>query len=95
MQIGFMLFNVIHGTRHSYQVSLSFTIETIISAAFLNAAVGQLYGDFAEDRVRELLSVKDMAQEDMALLERVVDNAKEYFRDPERFHKAVHEEMGR
>ncbi len=52
--------------REGRKVSLSFDrIETIISA-FLNAAIGQLYGEFPEEKIRELFSVKDMSPEDLA-----------------------------
>ncbi|MBI5243150.1 MAG: STAS-like domain-containing protein [Elusimicrobia bacterium] len=72
-------------------VSLSFEqVETMISS-FLNAAIGQLYGKFPEDRIRELLSVRDMDDADLPVLKRVVENAKVYFRDPERFKKAIEE----
>jgi hypothetical protein len=80
--------------REGRKVTISFAqVETLISA-FLNTAIGQLYGEFKEERIRELLSVRDMAPEDVALLKRVVENAKAYFRDPERFKKAIHEVTG-
>ena len=51
------------------------------TAAFLNAAVGQLYGTFSEKKIRSLLKIEDAEQDDLALLKRVVDNAKLYFVD--------------
>jgi len=78
--------------REGRKVAISFAqVETLISA-FLNNAIGQLYGELSEDRVRELLSVRDMLPEDVALLKRVVENAKTYFRDPERFKKVTGQE---
>jgi hypothetical protein len=68
-------------------------VETTISA-FLNAAIGQLYGEFTEEKIRELLSVRDVAPEDIVLLKRVVENAKAYFRDPERFKQIGKEATG-
>ena len=41
-------------------------------SAFLNAAIGQLYGKFSEETIRASLGVSDMEQEDLALLKRVV-----------------------
>jgi hypothetical protein len=76
------------------KVSLSFEqVETLISA-FLNAAIGQLYGKFPEDKIRELLSVRDMDDEDLGVLKRVVENAKAYVKDPKRFDQAWKEEVG-
>ena len=79
--------------REDTKVALSFEqVETLISA-FLNAAVGQLYVEFPEDRIRELLSVRDMDEEDMAVLKRVVDNAKRYFANKTVVDKAWKEEV--
>lgn len=80
--------------RQGKKVRLSFEkIETIISA-FLNAAIGQLYGEFSEDAVRNLFSVRDMSSEDLVLLKHVVDNAKLYFSHRKEFDQAWQEEIG-
>ena len=80
--------------REGTKVALSFEqVETLISA-FLNGAVGQLYGEFPEDRIRELLSVRDLDEEDTAILKRVVENAKTYFKAPKQFDQAWKEEVG-
>ena len=51
----------------------------IVTPTFLNAAVGQLYGEFEHGQIRALLSVRDATPDDLALLQRVVENAKRYF----------------
>ena len=80
--------------RENRKVVLSFEqVDTLISA-FLNAAVGQLYGEFKEEHIRELLSVKDMDGDDLAVLKRVVENAKAYFKAPKKFDQAWKEEVG-
>ena len=80
--------------REGTKVALSFEqVETLISA-FLNGAVGQLYGEFPEDRIRDLLSVRDLDEEDTAILKRVVENAKTYFKAPKQFDQAWKEEVG-
>lgn len=80
--------------RDGRKVAVSFAkVETLISA-FLNAAIGQLYGEFPEDRIRELLSVRDMTQEDRILLKRVVDNAKNYFKHRASYDQAWKDEVG-
>lgn len=79
--------------REGRQVALSFRNVSSLTSAFLNAAIGQLYGEFTEDRVRSLLKVQDMPSEDLALLKRVVDMAKEYFKNPDRFRQATRQAM--
>lgn len=75
-------------------VVLSFRNVTTLTSAFLNAAIGQLYGTFREDQIRELLAVQDMQQDDIALLKRVVETAKQYFSDPQKFDQAVRATLG-
>ncbi|MCC6611672.1 MAG: STAS-like domain-containing protein [Burkholderiales bacterium] len=78
--------------RQGKRVALSFAqVDTVISA-FLNAAIGQLYGELKEEEIRDRLALRDMAPEDLVLLKRVVENAKAYFKDPKRFTQAVDEE---
>ena len=71
-----------------YGAVLSFHNVHMLTSAFLNTAIGQLYGKFTEERIRSFLSVVDMEPEDIALLKRVVETAKRYFKDPERFEQA-------
>ena len=73
---------------------LSFHNVSTLTSAFLNAAIGQLYGEFNEEQIRALLKVKDMESDDLALLKRVVETAKQYFKDPQKFDQAVRDELG-
>ncbi len=75
-------------------VTLSFHNVSALTSAFLNTSVGQLYGAFSEEQIRSLLKVQDMQADDMALLKRVVETAKQYFKDPKKFDKAVQESLG-
>jgi hypothetical protein len=74
--------------REGRNVNLSFLNVDSLTSAFLNAAIGQLYGEFSGEQIKAGLSVKDMSNDDLALLKRVVDTAKQYFKDPEQFIKA-------
>lgn len=78
------------------KVQLSFEGIEDLTSAFLNAAVGQLYnGDYQETYLKEmLLPPINIAQDDLAILKRVVERAKEFFKDPERFRKAAIEVLG-
>jgi hypothetical protein len=75
--------------KEEKNVTISFLNVSSITSAFLNAAIGQLYGSFSQDQIRAGLKVKDMQPDDLALLKRVVDTAKQYFKDPKRFNRAV------
>ncbi|HEY2917859.1 MAG TPA: STAS-like domain-containing protein [Candidatus Binatia bacterium] len=75
--------------KEDRSVTVSFLNVSSVTSAFLNAAIGQLYGTFSENQIRSMLKVKDMQPDDLALLKRVVETAKQYFKDPKRFNKAV------
>lgn len=80
--------------KQGYSVSVSFLHVSSLTWAFLNTALGKLYGSFAESHIRSKLKVNDMQPDDLALLKRVVENAKQYFKDPKRFDRAVEEVIG-
>lgn len=79
--------------KESKKVKLSFMHVESLTSAFLNAAIGQLYGEFSEGTIKNSLSVSEMEQDDLILLKRVVETAKEYFSAPERFKKAQEEAL--
>jgi len=80
--------------REGKSVTLSFaSVETTI-AAFLSAAVGQLYGEFSEARICDLLTIHDLGDSDQALLDRVIRNAKMYYANRAAFDAAWDEELG-
>jgi len=65
------------------RVALSFQNVTRMTTAFLNAAVGQLYGEYTEAQLRELLAPPINAEPwQLSRLKLVVERAKVYFRDP-------------
>ena len=80
--------------REDRSVTISFHNISTLTSAFLNAAIGQLYGAFSEEQIRALLKVEDMQPDDLTLLKRVVETAKEYFKDPQKFDQAVRDELG-
>ena len=76
------------------KVELSFFNVESLTSAFLNTAIGQLYGEFTEEQIRAGLSVADMEQDDLFLLKRVVETAKEYFKNQKQFIEVQREVMG-
>ena len=77
-------------------VRLSFQGVDDMTSAFLNCAVGQLYGKYSEQDIKAKLSIKEdsVAPEDLRLLKRVTDRAKDFFKDPERFKVAAKKALG-
>lgn len=66
--------------RAQRSVDLSFANRENLITAFLNSAVGQLYnGDYDNNFLQEHLAFFDISDNDRAMLERAVANAKRYF----------------
>ena len=80
--------------KEDKSVSISFRNLESITSAFLNAAIGQLYGRFNENEIRGHLKITDAAPDDLALVDRVVKTAKEYFSDPTKFSRAASHTLG-
>jgi hypothetical protein len=77
------------------RVTLSFTGVTRMTTAFLNAAVGQLYGEFTEEHLRQHLA-PPMEAENWHLnrLKLVVDRVKQFFKDPNAIKSAFFNATG-
>ena len=73
---------------------LSFRNVTTLTTSFLDTAIGQLYGVLSEEQIRSLLGIQDMQADDMALLKRVIEAAKQYFKDMRGSNHAVLEKDG-
>lgn len=73
------------------KVTLSFQNIEMLTTAFLNTAVGQLYKDYQEQHIRENLKVSDISESGKVALKRVVDTAKLYYKDPEALKRSIDE----
>lgn len=69
----------------SENVILDFQGISIITTAFLNAAIGQLYKDYSSEELAKRLSLCNVKDIDLPLFKKVTDRAKEYFRNTDSF----------
>jgi len=63
---------------------LDFNNISIIASEFLNIAIGQLYGEYEHSILAKRLTIDNLADEDLETLKRVIDNAKNYFKNKEK-----------
>lgn len=70
---------------------LDFSEITILTTAFLNSAIGQLYNNFSSEELNSILSLKNVADEDRILFKRVIERAKEYFNDKRGFEDSAND----
>lgn len=82
---------VVKAFKDNKKVNLSFQNIEMLTTAFLNAAVGQLYKDHLESYIKENLKVSDISESGKVALKRVVDTAKLFFKDPEALKRSIDE----
>lgn len=75
-------------------VSIDFKNISIITTAFLNSAIGQLYSKYSSEKLRRFLSVENISNSDKLLLKTVTDRAKEYFADKENIDPIIKGSIG-
>jgi hypothetical protein len=80
--------------RKNRKVELSFAEIDELTPAFLNAAVGQLYGTFPAKLIEENLSFTDLDPEDEVIVKRVMERAKGYFEHAYSCRKALRDVTG-
>ena len=91
---GEKVFNQIKmGFKEKKNIILSFQNVEMLTSAFLNTAVGKLYGDYDEKIIKQYLSVKEITDTDKLLLKRVIDTAKAYYKDPDQFEESIRKIM--
>lgn len=69
---------ILEAIKEEYIVELDFSEITIMTTAFLNSAIGQLYSKFSSDELNTFLKLKNVAEEDTILFKKVIDRAKQY-----------------
>jgi Icc-related predicted phosphoesterase len=80
--------NKVHDTifsemKKGNRITLSFSGITRMTTAFLNSAIGQLYGEFTEEEIRKQLAPPiDAEPWHLNRLKLVVDRAKVFFSNP-------------
>jgi len=60
-------------------VSVDFVGIDLIISAFLNPAIGKLYGQFSSEEIRALVKIVHMSNDDAQLLKIVIEHAKKRF----------------
>jgi hypothetical protein len=70
-------------------VELDFSGITIMTTAFLNSAIGQLYSFFSSDQLNQSLKLLNVEDEDKMLFKKVINRAKEFFTNRDGFEDSA------
>jgi len=69
------------------KIVLDFSEINILTTAFLNAAIGQLYSKYNSEDISAYLKLENVNNSDKILFKTVTQRAKEYFANKEEFEK--------
>lgn len=72
-------------------VTLNFSDINTLTTAFLNTAIGQIYGEFSEEKVKTHLSVAEITNAQAITLKRVIDTAKQFYNNPDALQNRIDE----
>lgn len=70
-------------------VELDFQGIYIMTTAFLNAAIGQLYSLYTSEQLNTMLKLVNVADDDRVLFKKVVERAKEFFLNKKGFENSA------
>lgn len=72
-------------------VELDFNGISIMTTAFLNAAIGQLYNTYTSEQLNKNLALKNVSPENKRRLVQVIERAKVYFANKRGFEDSANE----
>ncbi|HEY5124526.1 MAG TPA: STAS-like domain-containing protein [Ignavibacteria bacterium] len=70
-------------------VELDFSGIIIMTTAFLNSAIGQLYSIFSSEQLNKSIKLINVENEDKILFKKVIDRAKEFFANRKGFEDSA------
>ena len=91
---GDLVFNELNSKlENNEKVIIDFKGIDLMITAFLNAAIGKLYGKnkYTTDFLNEHIKLENIQKEDISLFKDVIIRAKEYFENKEKFENDVNE----
>jgi LytS/YehU family sensor histidine kinase len=77
--------------ERDFEVVLDFANIETLTSTFLNAAIGQLYSKYDSHFLRKHLSTSNLLPEDKELMIKIIERAKEYFKDKDNLEKDIRE----
>ena len=88
---GDKLFQVINDLLKQQKIiEIDFSGINLMTTAFLNAAIGQLYNENTSEFLNSQIKLSHVSSDDVILFKKVIERAKEYFADKKNFERSAH-----
>lgn len=88
---GFVYDHIVDCINNKCIAELDFSEITILTTAFLNSAIGQLYNTYSSEELNNIIKLKNVADEDKILFKKVIERAKEYFKNKKGFENSAND----
>lgn len=89
---GNLVYQSIHPLlKKGNEILLDFKGIEMLTTAFLNAAIGQLYHDYTGDILNKYIKLANVADDDKILFKKVIQRAKEYFSNKREFESSAND----
>lgn len=72
-------------------VKIDFSGMNTILSTFLNNAIGALYRDYSSEFLNENLKIINLCPEDLFILKRVIERAKDFYSNPQNITNALND----
>ena len=66
-----------------HEVELDFTGVAVFASPFFNSSIGRLFADISREQLSKLLKIHNLNNVGQIVLNRVIKNSEEYYRNPE------------
>lgn len=76
---------IVAAFQEQQRIVLDFSNVKSMISPFLNNAIGQLYGEYNSEVIKEFLELKDFPQNKVATLNVVINNAKKFYANKSNF----------
>lgn len=88
--------NLVYQNIHPFlqkgnHILLDFRGIEMLTTAFLNAAIGQLYHEYTGDILNKYIKLANVADDDKVLFKKVIQRAKEYFLNKKEFESSAND----
>lgn len=84
---------ILSNLKEGNEVVLDFQGITMMTTAFLNVVIGQLYKDYTSEELKQKLHFENIPVGNARRIKNVTDNAKLFYNNPESFTKNVEDNI--
>lgn len=82
---------IISSFKEGDNVILDFGDVEMMTTAFLNVVIGNLYKDYTSEQLKSMLSFANLTESIAVRIKRVTDNAKLFYSNEEKFNQEIEE----